>query len=70
MVVRLVFFMVSNMMHVLCEIAIIIYSLKRYQVIISRFTSSYVAHATLTVNKKGAGTFRLAGVSIYTRVIV
>jgi hypothetical protein len=56
-------------MHVLCEIATVIYSLKRCQVVISRSALSYVAHATLTVNKKGAGTFGLAGASICARVI-
>jgi hypothetical protein len=45
------------------------YSLKRCQVIIDRSASSYVAHVTLTVNKKGAGTFGLAGASICARVI-
>jgi hypothetical protein len=29
----------------------------------------YVAHVTLTVNKKGAGTFGLAGASICARII-
>ena len=61
--------MVSNEIHALYEIATVVYSLKRCQVVIGRSASSYVAHATLTVNKKGAGTFGLDGASICARFI-
>jgi hypothetical protein len=61
--------MISTEIHALCEIATVIHSLKRCQIIVGGSASSYVAYATLTVNRKGAGTFGQDGALICARLI-